>query len=63
MTNGKIKILPINSESDLTIYRWLTSRDFYYDDRQKYESAFILLTRQEAEQIYDTPVYRQAKIG
>lgn len=63
MTNGKIKILPINSESDLTIYRWLTPRDFYYDDRQKYESAFILLSRQEAEQIYDTPVYRQAKIG
>ena len=60
MTNGEIKILPINSESDLVIYKWLTPRDFYYDDRQIDELSFILLSRQEAEQVR---IYRCIKMG
>lgn len=63
MTNGEIKILPINSESDLVIYKWLTPRDFYYDDRQIDELSFILLSRQEAEQVQDIPLYQNGQIG
>lgn len=63
MTNGQIKMLPINSERDLTIYKWLTPRDFYYDDRQMSKGAFILLSREEAERVHDTPLYNQGLIG
>lgn len=63
MTNGQIKMLPINSESDLAIYKWLTPRDYYYDDRQMSKATFILLSREEAERVHDTPLYSQGLIG